>query len=52
MSRPVLLCLLLGFATSVTAEPIRVGSKTFTESYVLAELAAQQLEMAGIDVEI
>jgi osmoprotectant transport system permease protein len=53
MNRPALFCLLLlGFAGAVAAEPVRVGSKTFTESYVLAELAAQKLELAGVDVEI
>ena len=33
------------------AGPVVVGSKTFTESHVLAELATQTLEQAGVDVE-
>lgn len=33
------------------ARPIVVGSKTFTESYLLAEILAQTLEGAGFEVE-
>ena len=44
----LVLCLLAGFAQ---AQPITVGSKTFTESHVLAELVAQELEIAGFEVE-
>ena len=32
-------------------QPVRVGSKNFTEQFVLAELYAQALEAAGIKVE-
>lgn len=32
-------------------EPILVGSKTFTESYLLGEIVAQLLENSGIEVE-
>ncbi len=32
------------------AEPITVASKTFTESHVLAEIAAQNLELGGFEV--
>ena len=38
-------------ARSRTAAPIRVGSKTFAESHVLAELVAQNLEQDGFTVE-
>lgn len=31
--------------------PVRIGSKTFTESYVIAEVAAQLLESRGVPVE-
>ena len=33
------------------AQPIRIGSKAFTESYVLAEITAQLLEGRGVTVE-
>jgi len=32
-------------------QPVRVGSKNFTEQFVLAELYAQALEAAGVKVE-
>ena len=38
-------------ATLVLADPLIVGSKKFTESYVLAEIAKRSLEKAGIKVE-
>lgn len=41
-------CLCAGF---VTAEPIVVGSKNFSESYVLGEIVAQLLEHEGFSVE-
>ncbi|WP_184358178.1 glycine betaine ABC transporter substrate-binding protein [Rhizobium sp. BK602] len=34
-----------------TAEPIKVGSKNFTEQYILAEMYAALLEKAGFQVE-
>lgn len=37
--------------TGATAEPLVVGSKNFTENYILAEAAAQLLENNGIEVE-
>lgn len=43
--------LLLAAAAGVDADTIRVGSKNFNESYVLAEIIAQRLEAAGFDVE-
>ncbi len=38
-------------ASTSLAEPILVGSKKFTESYVLAEIAKRALEESGIPVE-
>lgn len=38
------------FATSAQ-QPVRVGSKNFTEQFVLAEIYAQALEAAGIKTE-
>jgi osmoprotectant transport system substrate-binding protein len=44
--------LLAAFTFAVAAQPVvRVGSKNFTEQFVLAELYAQALEAAGIKVE-
>jgi osmoprotectant transport system permease protein len=39
--------LLAGTPAPVPDGPVRVGSKSFTESYVLAEIAAQALEAGG-----
>jgi len=52
MSRRLALVLagLLASPTAATAAPdgaIRVGSKSFTESYILAEIAAQVIEQVG-----
>lgn len=41
----------LGCAVAASAQTIRVGSKNFTEQYVLAELYAQTFEANGIKVE-
>jgi osmoprotectant transport system substrate-binding protein/osmoprotectant transport system permease protein len=41
---------LLG-ASQIFADPVVVGSKKFTESYVLAEIAKRSLENAGIPTE-
>ena len=38
-------------ATLASADPVIIGSKKFTESYVLAEIAKQSLERAGIKAE-
>ena len=38
-------------AHAATAEPIVIGSKKFTESYVLAEIAKRALEKTGVTVE-
>src|SRR5690242_9383267 len=37
--------------TVAAQQPVRVGSKNFTEQFILAELYAQALEAAGIKVE-
>src|SRR5689334_25318126 len=36
---------------ALAQQPVRVGSKNFTEQFVLAELYAQAFEAAGIKVE-
>lgn len=46
-----LACLVLAQAAQSTDRPIGVGSKTFTESYILGELAAQLLEDRGFEVQ-
>src|SRR6267378_1497628 len=38
-------------ATLASADPVIIGSKKFTESYVLAEIAKQSLERAGLKAE-
>jgi osmoprotectant transport system permease protein len=52
-SRRSLLSVALLFlsATLVLADPIIIGSKKFTESYVLAEIAKRSFEKAGIRAE-
>jgi osmoprotectant transport system permease protein len=51
--RPLLISLLLLVSTVVTvsADPIIIGSKKFTESYVLAEIAKRSLKNAGIKAD-
>jgi osmoprotectant transport system permease protein len=39
--------LLMMAATASAAPPVRVGSKAFTENYVVAEIVAQLIEQAG-----
>lgn len=41
----------LGQVPSSSAEPVLIGSKRFTESYVLGELAKRALEQAGVAAE-
>jgi osmoprotectant transport system permease protein len=43
--------ILLASTFPLAADPIIIGSKKFTESYVLAEIAKHSLENAGIKVE-
>src|ERR1700730_15158594 len=42
---------LICFSVSSAAEPVRIGSKKFTESYVLGEIAKRSLSDAGISTE-
>ena len=35
-------------APALAADAVEVGSKRFTESYILGEIARQQLEQAGL----
>jgi osmoprotectant transport system permease protein len=46
---PVLLAAL--GASAQAADPVKVGSKRFTESYVLGEISRQALERAGVPAE-
>lgn len=41
----------LASASSSFADAVRIGSKNFTEQFVVAEIYAQALEKAGIEVE-
>ena len=43
----LVLVLLLGGVCAETPPTVRVGSKSFTESYILGEIAAQVMERAG-----
>ena len=38
-------------AFAVQAEPVKIGSKNFTEQFIVAEIYAQALEKAGIEVQ-
>jgi osmoprotectant transport system permease protein len=43
------LCLFLLLPTWVSAEPVRIGSKQFTESVILGELARETARQAGVE---
>ena len=45
------LCLLTTAVAQGAGQPLRVGSKAFAESHVLAEVVAQYLEARGFQVE-
>ena len=47
----IVACCLPGWAWA-QAEPLRVGSKRFTESYVLAEIIAQTAQQAGAAMQL
>jgi osmoprotectant transport system permease protein len=49
--RTVLLMAAMAAMAAEGAEPVRVASKNFNESYVLGEIVAQLLEADGFDVE-
>ncbi len=51
LRRALLILLLFVSSSSLAAAPVIVGSKKFTESYVLAEIAKRSLENAGIKAE-
>jgi len=53
-SRLVALCFSLAclMAQAQAAEPLRIGSKRFTESYVLAEVLARQARASGTPVQV
>ena len=44
-------CALFLSASAGAAEPVRIASKNFNESYILAEVIAQRLEAAGVTVD-
>ncbi len=44
-------CLLLAAGAAAAEEPLRVGSKRFTESYILGEVVAQAARAAGAQAE-
>src|SRR5437773_12288391 len=54
-ARPIILLLLflipVAVVVSASANPIVIGSKKFTESYVLGEIARRTLTDAGIPAE-
>lgn len=45
----VIVGLFLSSTVSIRAAPVRVGSKSFTESYVLSEIAVKALQEAGFE---
>jgi glycine betaine/choline ABC-type transport system substrate-binding protein len=49
--KSVALALLLAAACSGRPRPVVIGSKNFTESVILGEIVARQLERAGVPVE-
>lgn len=58
MSLRVTLSLLAGIAISIAAgsaasaaDAVKIGTKNFTEQFIVAEVYAQALEKAGITVE-
>jgi osmoprotectant transport system substrate-binding protein len=42
---------LVSSAAAAEAEPVKIGSKNFTEQFIVAEIYAKALENAGIEVE-
>ncbi len=47
-----MLCCLWAPVVGAQAEPLRVGSKRFTESYILAEIVAQTAQQAGATTQV
>jgi osmoprotectant transport system permease protein len=52
MRAVALLVAFCAFCAAVQAEPLTVGSKRFTESYILAELVARTARGAGAEVRV
>ena len=50
MNPTVLVFLALGFAADDPAASVRIGSKTFTESVILGDIAEQLIQEAGLPV--
>lgn len=51
MRRLVPALYLMLVATATSGQPVVIGSKTFAENYILAEIAAQLLEDQGFEVQ-
>jgi osmoprotectant transport system substrate-binding protein len=51
LKRVVIAAAVLGWASGALAQTIKVGSKNFTEQFIVAELYAASLEAAGFKVE-
>lgn len=49
--RALVILLLFASVSPVAADPVIIGSKKFTESYVLAEIAKRALENAGLKAD-
>jgi len=49
--KAVVVAVLFSTACSAAARPVVIGSKNFTESVILGEIVAQQLERAGVPVQ-
>jgi osmoprotectant transport system substrate-binding protein len=51
--KSVTLSLAIAFSSAMAAqaEPVKIGSKNFTEQFIVAEIYAQALEKAGIEVQ-
>lgn len=47
----MILAVLFLLSTAIASEPIAVGSKAFTEGYLMGELVSQALELRGYKVE-
>ncbi len=45
------MALAIGFGSAASAQTLKVGSKNFTEQFIVAELYAASLEAAGFKVE-
>lgn len=48
---PSFLCIVISIWSVPSLAKVRVGSKIFTESYILAEIISQKIENSGLEVE-